>query len=102
MLLYVFGLINEAHALTGNAGLFDPLSGCDLPCITGKIIQILTVVGAPIASIMVLWGGYQIMTAAGDPEKFKTGRHTILYAAIGLVVLLVANSVPALIQGIFK
>jgi hypothetical protein len=51
---------------------------------------------------MVLWGGFQMMTSAGDPEKFSTGRKTIVYAAVGFFVVLLANSVATVIQSIFK
>ncbi|MBI4087698.1 MAG: hypothetical protein HY434_02605 [Candidatus Liptonbacteria bacterium] len=100
--LYFSGLFNKAYADTHvGGGLLNPLSGCDLSCITDKITDFLFVIGGPIAAIMVLWGGFQIMTAAGDPEKFTKGRQTILYAAIGLVVILLAKSVQGLIFGIF-
>ena len=53
-----------------------------------KIIDALLIVAIPIVTIMVLYGGFQMMTAGGDPEKFTNGRKTVLYAAIGLVVVL--------------
>lgn len=83
-------------------GLFNPLGDCDLPCIVDEITTLLIAVGGPIAAIMVLWGGFQIMTAAGDPEKFATGRKTILYAAVGLVVILFAKGVVSFIRSIFS
>ena len=99
--VFAQGTVGGSQGSSGGE-LFNPLGkDCDLLCVAGKIINVLIVVSFPIASIMVLWGGFQMMTAGGDPEKFKSGRMTILYAAIGLVVVLVAQSVPGLIRSIF-
>lgn len=70
--------------------------------IVDRIVNFLILIGGPIAAIMVLWGGFQIMTAAGDPEKFATGRKTILYAAIGFVVILAAKGVVGFVKSIFQ
>jgi hypothetical protein len=51
---------------------------------------------------MVLWGGFKMMTSSGDPEKFSSGKKTLLYAAVGFVVVLLANSVVSIIGSIFK
>ncbi|MEK7195481.1 MAG: pilin [Patescibacteria group bacterium] len=84
------------------AGLYNPL-GCETArCVTDKIADFLLAIGGPIAVIMVLVGGFQMMTAAGNPEQFSTGKKTLLYAAIGLVVILAAKSVPVIISSIFE
>jgi len=48
----------------------------------------------------VLIGGFQMITAAGNAEKFSSGRKTILYAAIGFAVVLAAKAVVVLIKNI--
>ncbi len=104
-MFYLLGLfINQAHAVGNlcNGILCNPLGDLTLSQIVDKIAPFLITIGGPIAAVMVLWGGFQIMTAAGDPEKFKNGRMTIFYAAIGLVVILIAPGVAALIQSIFS
>lgn len=45
---------------------------------------------AIIVMIMVIYAGAQIMLSAGDEEKIKKGKQTVIYIAIGLFVL-VAN-----------
>jgi hypothetical protein len=49
---------------------------------------------------MVLVGGFQLMMAGGDTEKVTRGRKTILYAAVGFAVVLLAKSVALIIQNI--
>lgn len=53
-----------------------------------------------VAVIMILMGAYNMVTAAGDPEKVNTGRNYILWAAIGFIVALVARAVPAIARNI--
>ncbi len=61
----------------------------------------LLAIAAPICGIMVVWGGFQMITAAGNPEKFSSGKKTLLYAAIGFAVVIFASSVVPVIQSIF-
>lgn len=55
-----------------------------------------------IAVIMMIWGGIQYVTSTGDPSAAKKGRDTILYAAIGLLIVILAaviiNTVVGAIQ----
>lgn len=104
--------VNEARA-AGNTGcsgtgLTDPLCGlrCSdgtsgLECLASKAVDFLITISVPIVAIMVLYGGFQMMTAGGNPEKFKSGRQTILYAAVGFVVVLAAKGVVELIKSVF-
>ncbi len=71
-------------------------------CVVEKLADFLIIIGGPLVGIMVLIGGFYMVTAAGNPEKFSTGKKTILYAAVGFVVILLAKGVAAAIQGIFR
>jgi len=46
------------------------------------------------AIIFIIWGAFQIMSAAGAPEKVNTGRNYIIYAVVGLIIGLLARSIP--------
>ena len=86
----------------------NPLGGCSkspaegggLLCVAGNIIDALFKISIPIVAIMVLVGGFQIMTAGGNAEKISSGRKTILYAAVGFVIVLLAESVVSIIQSV--
>ena len=96
----VFGIYASAFAQP--ITLPNPLGCADGSCVALKVINFIFVLSIPICAIMVLWGGFEMMTSSGDPEKFSTGTKTIFYAAVGFVVILVANSVAPLIQSIFQ
>lgn len=88
----------------GGAGsgvqLTDPLSGKNFAQIAASIISFIITIAIPLTAILVLWGGFQMITAAGNPEKFSAGKKTILYAVIGFAVVLLADGVVALIKSL--
>lgn len=97
------GVFAQSGGGSGSISLPNPLGNCnDASCVATKIINFIFMLAAPICAIMVLWGGFEIMTSEGDPEKFKTGRNTIFYATVGFVVVLLANSVATIINSIFQ
>ena len=46
-----------------------------------------------IAVLMLIWGGVTYLTSAGDEDKAKTGKKTLSYAIIGLVVAGIAYAI---------
>lgn len=46
------------------------------------------------AIVFVLVAAFKYLTAAGDPEKVKSAGATLLYAAIAVVIALVAKGLP--------
>lgn len=51
------------------------------------------IIAGIISVIMIIIGGYWYMLSAGDPQKTKRGKDTILYAVVGLVISLSAWSI---------
>lgn len=78
----------------------NPLNCDTLQDCVSKVIRGLLLLATPIVAVMVIWGGFQILTAGGDPEKFSTGKKTILYAAVGFAVILLAQGVVFIIQDV--
>ena len=82
----------------GPITLLNPLGAATFAELVQKILEALFTLSIPIVSIMVMVGGYYILTAAGNEERLKTGRNTITYAVIGFAVILIANGVVSLIR----
>jgi hypothetical protein len=49
--------------------------------------------GYIVCTIFMIVGGYQMITASGDPQKFETGKRTLLYASIGFIVILIVDNI---------
>lgn len=73
------------------AGVSGASGGAD------TVVQTLISRGMTFLGILAvcygIWGGFQIVTAAGDEEKVKKGRTILIQVAIGLVVIFLANSI---------
>ncbi len=67
----------------------DASSSSLLDTITNAVNWILGML-ALIALIICLWGGFQMVTAAGDDGKYKKGMTILKQAAIGLIIIGVA------------
>ena len=56
-----------------------------------------------VAVIAIIIGGVQYMTSTGDPGKVKKAKDTILYAVIGLIIIIFAAAiVNFVIDGVTK
>lgn len=69
----------------------DPLAGSDGLII--RIANIIAFVAGAAAIIMILVGSIQFITAGGDASNAKNARNTVLYALIGLAIVLLARSI---------
>jgi len=86
----------------GSTSLDNPLEAGTIPELLSAVAGFLFTIGIPIAVIFIFIGGFQFATAAGNPEKISAGKRTITWAAIGIVVLLVAGGIATLIKGILN
>jgi len=108
LLVFVFIFsFQVVFAQTGTGGtsvtLTNPLGDINTPqALIGKVINsILGVVGS-LALLIFVYGGLIWMTSSGSPEKVKQGRDTLLWAAVGLVVIFSAYGLTRFIIGAVK
>lgn len=52
-----------------------------------------------LAVLFIILGGFKIMTAAGNEKQLTSGKKTLTYAIIGLVVILLFQVILNLIAG---
>ncbi len=83
--------------------LTDPLGGATLPTVLANVIAFLsTTIAIPLTVIMVLVGAFQMMTSAGNPEKFSKAKTTLLYAAVGFAIAFLASGITTLISNVLQ
>lgn len=56
-----------------------------------SLINILLMVVGAISVVMIIFGGFKFITSGGDADKTKSGRNTIIYAAVGLALVLLSS-----------
>lgn len=79
------------------------------PCGVNKFIELikniirwLTIIAFPLAAIFIGWGGFDIMTAAGNSEKVSGGWKRIKVALIGVATLLLSYIIIQLVFNALK
>lgn len=90
----------ENVALTAEAAGIDQ-GATDLVTIIGRIINIALGFVGIVFLVLMLWAGYQYMTAAGDPEKVKKATTTIRNSIIGIIIIASAWAITSFILGFF-
>lgn len=51
-----------------------------------------------IATLLIFYAAFLYLTAAGDTEKTKKAQQTLIYAAVGIAVALLAQGVQFLVK----
>jgi hypothetical protein len=69
----------------------------DFPTLLNGITKFLSEVCLALLSLPIIFGAYQLITAGGDPQKVSNGKKMIIYAFIGVSILLIANGAVSLI-----
>lgn len=82
----------------------DPLGPNDsFPNIMNNLIVFIrNDIAIPLTTIMVLVGAFQMITSSGNPEKISQGRKTLIYAAIGFGVVILASGFSAIITSVLN
>lgn len=50
-----------------------------------------------IATLLIIFGAFQILTSAGSSDKVEAGKKTILYTVVGLGIMLLFKVILAVI-----
>lgn len=83
-----------------NSKIDNPLGSniTDLPTFINVIISFVLLIGIPIIVLAVIYAGFMFVTAAGNSEKLKKAKTTLLYTLIGAALLLGAFVIAKAIQ----
>ncbi len=100
VLFFGIVVIGASNAMAQGITIPNPLGsgGSDIPTLIDKIATWLLEIGLTISTIIVLWAAFLFMMSGGSKERVTMARKTLLYAIIGIVVLLLAKGVTLLIQ----
>lgn len=69
----------------------DPVSGDG--GLFGRVFYVLSIIAGIISVIVLIIGGIQMMTSDGDPQKFNNARNLMIYAIVGIVIVLFAQAI---------
>jgi len=64
-----------------------------------RIVTYLLIGAGIIAVIIIIYSAFLMVTAAGEPEKFKSGRQALTAAVIGLLIALLGVVIIQIVIG---
>jgi hypothetical protein len=85
---------------TIDPSLFIPqaLQSIDFENVVQNILTAVFVLSGVVATIYLIWGGYQYITAGGG-EGAESGKKTIINAIIGLIVIIISWALVKFVTG---
>ncbi len=66
-------------------------NGSNLNDVVKFIVNLLSYIAGALAVIMIIVSGYKYMTAAGDSSKVASAKTTLIYAIIGIIIVVLAQ-----------
>jgi type IV secretion system pilin len=93
--------IQDTQQLIGTTAGGAGVSTATVDSLAAEVIKtILGILGA-VFFVLILYGGFTYMTAAGADEKIKKAKQIIIAAIIGLAIVIFAYSIAAFITTSF-
>lgn len=97
---YAFDPVNDNKVCTGSAAEHsaacinkstqDPIAGDNGILI--KITTIIATLAGAAAVIIIVLAGFYFITANGDAGKIASARNAVIYALLGIIIILIARS----------
>jgi len=56
----------------------------------GRVVSVALGLGGVVLFVMLIAGGFQFITAGGEPQKLEQAKKTLTYAIAGIVLLAMA------------
>jgi len=91
---YIFKLLSEDLTPIKPVGL--PKPDADAGALSG-ILNIAFGIAGALALLVIVVSGLRYVTSAGDPEKASKAKNGIVYALIGLLILISARAIVAFV-----
>lgn len=104
-LIILFAILLLAEPISVWAASGGTIIEIENPLKYGTIIEIinaltglLKTIGFGVGLIMVIWGGIQIMAAAGSEERVTKGKKTIMWAVIGYAIVFLVDFIIGFVK----
>ncbi len=105
IIIFAIFLVAIPLLVEARVSIPDPFEGKTLPDIIKSITGLLKIIAIPVATIMIIIGGIQIMTGLATGEKEKKvlqGKNTLKWAVIGLAIIIAADFIVGIIKEILS
>ncbi len=80
----------------------NPLKYDTIEELIRAIVAFLQTLALVVTSLVIVLAGYFFVTSTGNPAKVTQARQMVIYALIGLLIILVAQGIITLIEKVIK
>jgi hypothetical protein len=77
--------------VTGSGGCTS--SGSDFGSVVKLVLNIFSSFVGLVAVVMFMWGGFKYITSGGESGKVTSAKNTLIYAVIGVVIVVFAQTI---------
>jgi cytochrome bd-type quinol oxidase subunit 2 len=77
----------------------DGTSNEQISSTINNVINLFSLVVGAVSVIMIIYGGFKYITSGGSDDGTKSAKNTILYALVGLVIVLLAQTIVKFVFG---
>ena len=84
---------NAKSEVTSGISSVNDGNSTDLPSFITNIVNILLFLAGAVAVIVLIIGGIRYVISSGDSGQVQSAKNTILYAVVGLVVVIMAYAI---------
>jgi len=88
--------INYNYAVPG------ALKVSSFPDLVGVVANYIFNLAIPVAVLVIIYGGFRMLTSGGVPANYKKGLDALKYAALGLAILLIGKGFVSLVKSILS
>lgn len=88
--------------MTAGIEIEPPITVQTIPELIETIATWAFRIGLILAPLMILVGAFYFLTAAGSPERVRTGQKIILWTIVGLGIILFSRIIISIITDILK
>lgn len=82
--------------------LAQPPATVDITATLNAIVNWVFGILVLFAALMLVWAGFQFVTAGGDAEKLGEARQKVLWALIGIIIAFASRGLVAFVQTLVK
>lgn len=100
LIILSFAFSSSFSMTVDAATIENPIEHETFDALLGAFTSWIVNIGLALAPLVIVYGGFLHITAAGNPEQASKGKKLILYAVIGLIVVLLAGSLIDIIKDI--
>ncbi len=86
----------------GPTSIQNPISATSFDQLAEAIIDWVAAIGISISVVVIIYAGFLFMTAGGVEDKITRARKTLIWALVGLAILIMGRNFIALVRSILS